>query len=316
MISFGIRDEDLNYPVREAAYGLLVKHGTIAIVETPRGCFLPGGGIEGDESHEACIIRELQEELGMCVKVISYVMTTRLTDVTPSRDYPIDMVAHCYLVKDTGGRTLAIEEDHELVWMDFEEASHQLRLPHQSWVTRHLDAVNVQKTIIPYKRHWAWWFITIKNQLMYTLDKEEVTIEHVGSTSIPGMSAKAVIDIDIVLSYKALFEDISQSLISIGYAYVGNQGIEGREVFKRGPMASNEALDRIPHHLYVCYEHSEELKRHLAFRDKLQKEDVLRDEYKALKEAIISQVGPYDRAGYVELKATSCDEFFRKVLES
>ena len=316
MISFGIRDGQQSYPVREAAYGLLIKEATIAIVSTPRGYFLPGGGIEGDETHEACIVRELHEEIGITVKVSSYIMTTRLTDITPSRDYPIDMVAHCYRVEDTGGREMAVEDDHDLVWMGYEEASYALKLPHQSWVARHLAKAMQEKTIVPYNAHWKWWFVTIKNHLRQALDNEAITIEHIGSTAIPGMLSKPVIDIDVVLPLGTSFEDVCQSLSSVGYEHMGDQGIEGREAFKRQNCQVGVTLDQLPHHLYVCYENSEELKRHLTFRDKLQKEDVLRDTYIAIKRAIIDQVGPYNRGDYVEIKAKNYEGFFQKVLQN
>lgn len=59
-----------------------------------------------------------------------------------------------------------------------------------------------------------------------------MAIEHVGSTSVKGLWAKPIIDIDVVISDNKLLPQVIYKLKHIGYQYEGNLGIEGREVFR------------------------------------------------------------------------------------
>jgi GrpB-like predicted nucleotidyltransferase (UPF0157 family) len=115
------------------------------------------------------------------------------------------------------------------------------------------------------------------------------------------MWAKPIIDLDIVIPDDGAFETLRRELEAIGYVHQGDKGIPGREAFRR-TMAGDGILDRIPHHLYVCCAHSEELKRHLIFRDRLRKSRELVDCYNSIKLEILRQVGEDNRAGYVEAK--------------
>jgi GrpB-like predicted nucleotidyltransferase (UPF0157 family) len=236
-------------------------------------------------------VRELEEELGLCVEVEEFIMTTRLTDITPSRDFPIDMMAYCYLIKGMARSGVKIEEDHEIEWMPLEEACYRLKLPHQGWVIEALLAKQPKKIISTYNGLWQWWFMTIKGKLREVLPKEMSRIEHIGSTAITGMLAKAVIDIDVVVPLGIDFDVICQYLGRLGYEHIGNQGIEGREAFNRQKNAVDETLNALPHHLYVCYEDSPELKRHLLLRDRLRADTSLRDAYNNIKKVIVSTGG-------------------------
>jgi GrpB-like predicted nucleotidyltransferase (UPF0157 family) len=87
-------------------------------------------------------------------------------------------------------------------------------------------------------------------------------IEHVGSTSVPGLPAKPIIDIDVVIPSRADLPEAVARLAALGYEYQGDGGITSRESFRSPP-------DPPRHNLYVCAEDSPELRRHLAFRDYL-----------------------------------------------
>jgi len=115
-----------------------------------------------------------------------------------------------------------------------------------------------------YNPAWPSWFARIHEVLEASLKGTYLTIEHVGSTSIPGMIAKSIIDIDIVIA-SGRFEGIREKLAQLGYIHKGDLGITGREAFD---LRDDELGAKLPvHHLYVCAEDSEELRRHLAFRD-------------------------------------------------
>ena len=118
--------------------------------------------------------------------------------------------------------------------------------------------------VVPYDEKWITEFERIKKELLIVLKGYIIAIEHVGSTSVEGLAAKPVIDIDVIINDYSSFEDIKSRLAQIGYAHEGDLGIKDREAFKY-----ENKPHLMKHHLYVCPAYSEELKRHIAFRDYL-----------------------------------------------
>lgn len=155
--------------------------------------------------------------------------------------------------------------------------------------------------IHPYSATWITHFESIKNVLDEALQGLQVNIEHVGSTAVPGLAAKPIIDIDIVFQHTTSFIEIKQALEAIGYFHNGNQGIEDREVFKRIESAQHEVLDAIRHHLYVCSAESPALERHLVTRDYLRLNEKARAEYQQLKYDLAEKAGQ-DQKKYATLK--------------
>ena len=115
-----------------------------------------------------------------------------------------------------------------------------------------------------YNPDWPKWFETIRSFLEPALTGVPHTVEHVGSTSIPGMVAKPIIDIIVVVEKRALAV-VQDRLASIGYIHEGNLGIQDREAFDLRDTAARETLPS--HHLYVAMTGSQALRDHLAFRD-------------------------------------------------
>jgi GrpB-like predicted nucleotidyltransferase (UPF0157 family) len=166
-----------------------------------------------------------------------------------------------------------------------------------------------------YNPQWAANFQAIQKLLRVALVDLPVSIEHIGSTAIPGLAAKPIIDIDIVLQEQTAFDIIKNWLATIGYKHHGNQGIPGREVFKRAATAAvQELLDRVAHHLYVCPANSEELQRHLRFRDYLLTHEAARIQYEQLKYAIAEEANQ-DRKRYAVLKEIKATAFITAILE-
>ena len=161
-----------------------------------------------------------------------------------------------------------------------------------------------------YNPKWAEHFQTLK-EFLEKNTSEYISIEHVGSTSIPGMNAKPVIDIDIVVEDAAQFLKLKEELEKIGYVHEGDRGIPGREAFDHKNVPVN-----IDHHLYVCVKNNAELMRHLKFRDKLRATPELVDEYNKIKEEILAKVGTDNRTGYVQMKEKDYKWFFEKVIDS
>ena len=159
-----------------------------------------------------------------------------------------------------------------------------------------------------YNPKWIEQFRTLKEFLEKNAT-EYNSIEHVGSTSIPGMNAKPIIDIDVVVEDAAQFLKLKEELSKIGYVHEGDRGILGREAFDHENVPVS-----IDHHLYVCVKDNAELLRHLKFREKLRANPELVNEYNKIKEEILAKVGNDNRAGYVQMKEEEYKWFFEKVL--
>ena len=160
--------------------------------------------------------------------------------------------------------------------------------------------------VLPYDEKWKQDFIVIKTELSQALGELAISIEHVGSTSVEGLAAKPIIDIDVIVKNEKI-NDVISALKSIGYIHEGNLGISGREAFA---YEGKEHLQR--HHLYVCPEDSLELKRHLAFRDYLRTHSKAVDEYSKIKMEAAS-LYPEDIDKYIEHKAPFIENIYSMI---
>ena len=167
-----------------------------------------------------------------------------------------------------------------------------------------MQAKNV--IVLPYDPQWKKDFVDIKQELVNVIGDLVVCIEHVGSTSVEGLSAKPVIDIDVLLPDKALFLTVAERLASIGYHHVGDQGIPDREVFK---YENKPHLRK--HHLYVCPPQSAEYHRHITFRDYLRSHPEAALEYGNVKTEGARRF-PNDMDGYMKFKAPTVEKIYRE----
>ncbi len=164
-----------------------------------------------------------------------------------------------------------------------------------------------------YTADWINYFMELKREIEKGLFGIEFHIEHVGSTSIPGLDAKEIIDLDIIYESEREFNLIKDGLIEIGYYHNGNQGIDQREVFKRTGELTNTVLDTIKHHLYVCSRGSEALERHLLFRDFLRANEGARLEYQTMKYELAENANQ-DKNLYAELKELTINDFIDSII--
>lgn len=119
-------------------------------------------------------------------------------------------------------------------------------------------------TVLPHDPQWKQNFEAIRQELAAALGNLALRIEHVGSTSVEGLYAKPIIDIDVVIRNTTPLDAVIAALAEIGYQHEGNLGIPQREAFRYDGKSHLQK-----HHLYVCPESSPELRRHIAFRDYL-----------------------------------------------
>ena len=167
--------------------------------------------------------------------------------------------------------------------------------------------MNAKQVIVrPYNKAWKQSFIDIRAEIQDALGELALEIEHVGSTSVEGLSAKPIIDIDVVIKEEML-DDVVTALKRIGYRHEGNLGIPGREAFK---YDGKEHLQK--HHLYVCQQDSAELRRHIAFRDYLRSHPEAVREYSRIKEEGAS-LYPLDMAKYIEHKSPFIERIYAEI---
>jgi GrpB-like predicted nucleotidyltransferase (UPF0157 family) len=146
-----------------------------------------------------------------------------------------------------------------------------------------------------YDPAWPDAFSKLAVRVKAALGSLVVAVEHIGSTAVPGLAAKPIIDMDVVLASSADFPAAIRLLATIGYVHEGHLGIAGREAFR--------APDGEPrHHLYVFAVGAKELRRHLAFRNALLADHGLRDRYSALKRSLAT-VHQGDRDAYTQAKS-------------
>jgi GrpB-like predicted nucleotidyltransferase (UPF0157 family) len=131
--------------------------------------------------------------------------------------------------------------------------------------------------VLPYNPAWKYWFNELKAAIWPIISDIALDMIHVGSTSIEGMSAKPIIDIDVVIDSPYEVPEISKRLENIGYNHIGDMGIEGREVFNYCNSPT------YPHNLYVCINDSVALQNHLLLKKHLSENLESFNRYKDLK---------------------------------
>ena len=126
-----------------------------------------------------------------------------------------------------------------------------------------------------YNPEWPKQFQQIKSDLERILESVPyISIEHVGSTSVPGLAAKPVIDIDIIVTQDHLQQTIDAFTIEGSYFYRGDLGIANRYSFKH-----NDESVLPKRNIYVCIDGSLSLRVHLAVRDICRKNAEVRQKY-------------------------------------
>jgi GrpB-like predicted nucleotidyltransferase (UPF0157 family) len=146
-----------------------------------------------------------------------------------------------------------------------------------------------------YDSAWPDTFSKLAARIKAALGSLVVAVEHIGSTAVPGLPAKPIIDLDVVLASPTDLPEAIRLLAAIGYVHESDLGIAGREALRSPPGPPH-------HHLYVLTAAASELRRHLAFRDALRADRDLRDRYAALKRSLAYSYKD-DRKSYTQAKS-------------
>lgn len=152
-------------------------------------------------------------------------------------------------------------------------------------------------TLAPYDPAWAAAFDTEAKRVRNALGPELIALHHMGSTAIPGLTAKPVIDMLGEANALGTIDTATPAVVTLGYQAFGEKGITGRRFFLLRSAAGVRT-----HHLHVYAAGSPHIARHLAFRDYLQAHPEVAAAYAALKLRLVAG-GIRDRATYQNAKA-------------
>ncbi|WP_438432701.1 NUDIX domain-containing protein [Gorillibacterium sp. sgz500922] len=130
---FGEKAAGVSYRDRPGVYAVIETEGKVAVITTRERVFLPGGGLEGEETHYDCLRRECAEELGCHIEVRDYIGKASQYAISFKNKEPLRLIGHFYAAKITGTNALKIEEDHELVWISADEAVDRMYVEFQAW---------------------------------------------------------------------------------------------------------------------------------------------------------------------------------------
>lgn len=145
-----------------------------------------------------------------------------------------------------------------------------------------MHAVTIE--VVPYRPEWPTLFERVAADLRQGLrGVRSATVEHVGSTSVPGLAAKPILDVDVIVDPEDVPAAVA-ALATIGYVHRGDLGVAGREAF--------HAPDEHPkRNVYVCRAGTLNVRNHLAVREVLRRRDDLRDEYASIKMTLADDPG-------------------------
>ena len=156
-----------------------------------------------------------------------------------------------------------------------------------------------------YDPEWPQTFDRIRAVVWPAVQHAAMSFEHVGSTSVPGLRAKPVIDACIVVASRRDIPHVAKALSMLGYAHRGELGVPDREAFRQPASLPK-------HHLYASHRGSLSLKNHLGLRDYLRAHPQAANEYGDLKATLASRF-PEDIDAYIAGKTEFILAILRKI---
>ena len=159
--------------------------------------------------------------------------------------------------------------------------------------------------VVAHRAEWQALYKRERRALMERVGHLAVDIQHVGSTAVPGLAAKPILDIALAVPSTQDVPRLVGPLAEIGYLYRGDAGSDGGHLFVK-----ESAPDVRTHHLHVVAEDDPQWREWLLVRDKLRADEALRTRYSELKEALKERYAE-DRRGYTEAK----NEFIRGLVQ-
>jgi GrpB-like predicted nucleotidyltransferase (UPF0157 family) len=147
--------------------------------------------------------------------------------------------------------------------------------------------------VVDYNANWSNQYEQEKQQILLALGDAVINIQHIGSTSVPGLAAKPVIDMLLGLKQIPPLPSQISSLAAIGYSYHGELGIPGRHYFRKGMPRT--------HQIHAVLTDAEFWQRHILFRDFLRNNPQAAQRYETLKRKLAQEFAG-DRTTYTNSK--------------
>lgn len=163
-------------------------------------------------------------------------------------------------------------------------------------------------SIVAYQPAWAEAFEKEKQQLRDAVGDNVTDIEHIGSTSIPGLAAKPIIDIIAAVDSLSVYEQLIEPLTALGYEFMPERVFSDRVFFPKGPRENRT------HHLSLAIKDSDQWQKTIAFRDYLRNNATARNKYQALKTELATKY-PNDRASYTKAKEQLIEQLLSEALQ-
>lgn len=163
----------------------------------------------------------------------------------------------------------------------------------EMWAT----AVTRDIVVADYDPAWPESFALVRDRIWPAIEANAIRVDHVGSTAVPGLAAKPIIDLDIVVADESAVRPVIEALRPLGYQWRGDLGVEGRQAFRF------LGADDVPeHHLYLVVENNRAHLDHVLLRDLLREDADARERYASLKRRNV-EVADDDVDVYVAAKA-------------
>ena len=162
-------------------------------------------------------------------------------------------------------------------------------------------------TVLNYDPEWPLKYVRERDKITEILKDNCISIYHIGSTSVPGLAAKPIIDIMVAVRSLERVDMAAEKFADIGYEYLGEFGIAGRRYLRKG---GDERTHQI--HIFQADDWNN-IGRHLAFRDYMRTHEKERDEYAKIKKDL-AQKFPYDIDGYCKGKENFVREMEERAL--
>lgn len=167
------------------------------------------------------------------------------------------------------------------------------------------EAVTVRKVeVVPHQAEWSHMFREESKKITNVFEEEILNIFHIGSTAIPNIKAKPVIDMMVEVLNIEKVDYFNHEMEQLGYEALGENRIPGRRFFRKGG-------DNRTHHVHIFEQGNEEINRHLNFRDYMIAHPEEARRYSQLKEDLAKKF-PTSIEKYIEGKNDYIKEIDRK----
>lgn len=296
---------------RVAIRVLIVQGGKVLLVKEADDDWwaLPGGGVDHGETIEASLVREVEEELGIPANQVSsnfeivYYNIGNIVNAVPR----MNLFFKATVPEALLGKTSHVAEwkwctKEDFLAMGLHPSYDKAALVDVIFGDLGLERGTVQ--VVPYDPEWPQLFQEEKQRLEAALGDYIHDIEHIGSTSVPGLAAKPIIDMIASVDDLAVYKQLIKPLENLGYEFMPERVFNDRVFFPKGSHKNRT------HHLSLVLKNSAGWYDPIAFRDYLIAHEDTCQAYQKLKERLASQYSN-DRATYTKAKETMIKDIMK-----